>query len=44
MDFMDKFMSIALIVVDKFMDLFNTFMNFFDLFKKTEEEESTSAQ
>ena len=43
MDFMDKFMTIAFIVVDKFMDIFDVFKSFFGLFKKEEEEETTSA-
>ncbi len=43
MDFMDKFMTITMIVVDKFMDIFDVFKKFFDVFKKSSEEEETSA-
>ncbi len=43
MDFLDKFLAIAYIVIDKFMDIFDVFKGFFGYFKQAEEEESSSA-
>ena len=42
MDFMDKFMTVTMIVVDRFMELFDVFKNFFSLFNKKEEENTTT--